>query len=93
MEIFAVVLVGFIIALATIVYFKSGKELSISTGRGIKPELPYKSWLKLMRTVFAGGTKDVQDKFLESEKQKIREWSYFPDFTMKFDALIKQFGK
>ncbi len=88
-----VILVGLVIALATILYFKSKKETKPSSKKTPKAELPYKNWLTTMRTVFAGGTKDVQDKFLESEKDRIKEWYFYPDFVMKFDSIIKQFGK
>ena len=94
METLIIVLIGLVIVVVAIVYFKSKKGVKFSTGKAPKDsKSPYENWLKTMRTVFSGGTKDVQDKFLESEKDRIKEWSFYPDFVVKFNAIIKQFGK
>ena len=93
METLIIVLIVLVIVVVAIVYFKSKKEVKPPSKKGPGAELPYKNWLTTMRTVFSGGTKDAQDKFLESEKDSIRRWSFYPDFVVKFDTIIKQFGK
>ena len=95
MELFIVILIGLVVAVAIVLHLTARKKKGKSLGNVIKkePDLPYKNWLTTMRTVFAGGTKDVQDKFLETEKNQIKKWSFYPDFVKKFESVIKQFGK
>lgn len=53
----------------------------------------YTEFLSVMETVFKGGDKVAQNKFLEKEAVTIKRYSFWSDFVNKYKKIIRQYGK
>jgi len=82
-----VVIVGFLIWF----YLKDRDKPKPS--KTVTKDFEYAEFLSVMETVFKGGDKLAQERFLLKEFDRIKKFSFWTDFVRKFKAIKQKYGK